>query len=156
MPEAVEFHYELTGPGWSECRISIGEATCSVTASYLSDALGDLASAVEAVLRRHTEACASFEEEPGEYLWLFDPVFADRVHVRILKLIHWGGEFGDVWTLLFEAECERRAFASAVANELRRLLAEHGLSGYRRKWVRYEFPVDRLRAIEELLRARGA
>ena len=41
----VEFSYELTGAGWAECTLRIGEQCVTVTASYLSDALGDLAAA---------------------------------------------------------------------------------------------------------------
>jgi hypothetical protein len=51
MPSEVDLHYDLTGTGWSECRVSIGDSRCDLTASYLSDALGDLAAAVEDVLR---------------------------------------------------------------------------------------------------------
>jgi hypothetical protein len=72
MSSEVEFLYELTGTGWSECRLSIGDARCEVTASYLSDALGELASAVEDVLRwPGVDARAVFVEEPGEYRWRF-------------------------------------------------------------------------------------
>lgn len=35
MGSAGEFHYELTGTGWSEGSISIGGARCEVTASCL-------------------------------------------------------------------------------------------------------------------------
>jgi len=51
MSPGVEFRYQLAGTGWSECRLSIGDTRCEITASYLSDALGDLAAAVEDVLR---------------------------------------------------------------------------------------------------------
>lgn len=67
MDAAIEFHYELTGTGWAECNISIGGSRCELTASYLSDALGDFASAIEDLLRWDTDARARFVEEPGEY-----------------------------------------------------------------------------------------
>jgi len=45
---SVQISYELAGTGWAECVIRINDATATVTASYLSDALDDLASAVAA------------------------------------------------------------------------------------------------------------
>jgi hypothetical protein len=72
MSAEIDLHYELTGTGWSECRVVIGESRCDLTASYLSDALGDLAAAVEDVLRwPGVDARAVFVEEPGEFGWRF-------------------------------------------------------------------------------------
>jgi len=51
MAAGVQLHYELTGTGWSECRLEIGDVHRELTACYLSDALGDLAGAIEDVLR---------------------------------------------------------------------------------------------------------
>lgn len=75
---SVELTYELTGTGWADCRIRIDDVVATVTASYLSDALGDRASGIAALLREHPEARVSFWEEPGEYRWILEgrkPVF---------------------------------------------------------------------------------
>ena len=56
----VQLSYELVGAGWAKCTIRVDDATATVTASYLSDALDDLASAVSAALRGHPHATASF------------------------------------------------------------------------------------------------
>ena len=42
----VEFKYRLVGTGWAEARIEDEEAWAGLTASYLSDALGNLLEAV--------------------------------------------------------------------------------------------------------------
>ncbi len=154
--DQVEFHYELTGTGWSECRLRIGNTTCEVTASYLSDALGDLASAVEDVLRGYTDAQATFAEEPGEYRWRLFSVETDRVRLKIIAYPEWGEWNDESGKIIFEAECDRRAFGRSVAGELRRLLEAHGGEGYRDKWVNHDFPTERLRAIEGLLEGGGA
>jgi hypothetical protein len=152
MATAVDFHYELTGTGWSECRVSIGDARCEVTASYLSDALGELASAVEDVLRwPGVDARAVFVEEPGEYRWRFVAAGDNGVHVRIVEYPDWGAREDDAGRTIFDAECGRRALGGAVAAELRRLLDLHGLRGYREKCVNNDFPATRLSAIEQLL-----
>ena len=152
MAPAVDFHYELMGRGWSECRVSIGDVRCEVTASYLSDALGQLASAVEDVLRwPGVDARAVFVEEPGEYRWRFVAAGEGRVRVRIIEYRDWGGREDEAGKTIFDAECARRALGNAVAVELRRLLGVHGLRGYREKWVNNDFPSERLASIEKLL-----
>lgn len=154
MSDEVALHYELTGTGWSECRVEIGDVGCSVTASYLSDALGELASAVEDVLRwPGVDARAVFAEEPGEYRWRFVAAGRDRVRVKIIEFPDWGITNDDAGKVVFDAECSRRALGQAVAAELRRILEAHGERGYRKKWVEFDFPTARLSAIEALLAA---
>jgi hypothetical protein len=156
MNAGVEFHYELTGTGWSECRVAIGDTWCQVTASYLSDALGDLAGVVEDVLRwPGVDARVVFVEEPGEYRWRFVASGNDGVRVKVIEFPDWGATADEAGRVILDAECGRQAIGKAVAAELRRLLAVHGLDGYREKWVNYDFPSARLAAIEELLAGRG-
>jgi hypothetical protein len=71
---SLAFSYQLQGHGWAECRLEIDDQHATLTASYLSDALGDLASATTAALRGHPRPTASFAEEPGEYRWIFEPL----------------------------------------------------------------------------------
>jgi hypothetical protein len=151
----VEFHYELTGRGWSECRLAIDDVFCEVTASYLSDALGDLASAIEDCLCGYTEVRASFVEEPGEYRWIFSAATLGRVRIRIFEFPDWSKRTDAAGREIFDAECDRRELGQAVAAEMRRLLSSRGEAGYREVWAHGEFPMARLRAIELLLAEGG-
>jgi hypothetical protein len=152
----VDFHYELTGTGWSECRLAIGDVRCEVTASYLSDALGDLALAIEDVLRSPgVDAYVVFVEEPGEFRWRLVAAGEERVRVEIVEFPEWGGRGDEAGKTIFDAECDRRSLGRAVAVELRRLLDAHGEHGYRKKWVNDDFPTERLSAIEKRLAQRG-
>lgn len=63
----------------------MGSQSCEVSASYLSDAFGDLASAVEDCVRGIDESRAVFMEEPGEYRWCLSNVGTHNVRVRILE-----------------------------------------------------------------------
>ena len=138
--------------GWAECRIRVDAAAANLTASYLSDALGDLCSAVIALLRGEAQARVSFEEEPGEYRWLFERSGPDRLRIRIR-------EFEDVidhapdkdGQPIFDAECELRAFAAVLLKELERVLTEYGLAGYKEQWVLADFPESRLLELRALL-----
>jgi hypothetical protein len=150
---AVEISYDLDGAGWATCTIRVDDAIATVTASYLSDALDDLASAVAAALRGHPHATASFAEEPGEYRWIFEPLAEGRVSVRILEFEEmWGGRPDKDGKVISNAECRLRTFAGALLSELQRLESTYGLAGYREKWVRYDFPALRLAELQNLLK----
>ena len=81
----VQFSYDLVAAGWAKCKIRVDDASATVTSSYLSDALHDLASAISAALRGHPHPTASFTEEPGEYRWLVNPLPEGKVSLRILS-----------------------------------------------------------------------
>ncbi len=148
----IEISYNLVGSGWAECTLRVGDAHVTVTASYLSDALDDLASAVAAVLRGHPRPTASFTEEPGEYRWVFEPLPAGQVRVRILEFKEmWGNRPDEEGTQIFQADCRVRTLAGALVSELQRLERTHGIAGYREKWVQHDFPMNRLTELQELL-----
>ena len=135
----VQLSYDLVGAGWAKCTIRVDDATATVTASYLSDALDDLASAVSATLRGHPHATASFTEEPGEYRWIFEPLPEGKVVVRILEFRElWGG----VQTRKERSFLTHSVGAGALLSELQKLERTYGLAGYREKWVEHDFPVD--------------
>lgn len=148
----MELVYRLTGTGWSEAWIADGDAAATVTASYLSDALGNLLAAVVALLDGAAEARCSWDEEPGEFRWLFARE-GGRVHLRILGFRElWGDEPDERGTVVFETRQDLRVLAAAVASAAERVLAEHGEEGYLAKWVDAPFPtalLGRLRAYSD-------
>jgi hypothetical protein len=68
--DQVQFEYRLTGHGWSEARLQIGESWIALTASYPDDALGDLVRGVLALARGAHQIRVSWAEQPGEYRWV--------------------------------------------------------------------------------------
>lgn len=139
----MKLRYDLTGTGWADCTIAIGEATATVTASYLSDALDDLVGAVVALLCGDEQSTASFAEEPGEYRWEFARKGPDGVIIRIRFL----GAGSDNQPI-FDAETRLRTLAGALLSELQRLLREYGADGYRQRWVLHDFPERPGRPVE--------
>jgi hypothetical protein len=79
----VEFSYRLTGVGWAEATITCGDRSATLTASYMSDALAELLLAVGELADGADAARCSWEEEPGEFRWLFARAGED-VDLRIL------------------------------------------------------------------------
>jgi hypothetical protein len=148
---SVTFTYRLTGFGWSESTLVIGEHRAMLTASYLSDALGELLGAVVRIVEGEPEATASFTEEPGEFRWRMFRVGSDRLLVRILDFAGiWGNRLDEEGKPILEGECRLRTFAGAVLSASQRLLEEHGCEGYREKW-RHEFPLSRQEKLQHLL-----
>jgi len=150
---SVEISYQLVGTGWSECTVRVNGAHATVSASYLSNALEDLVTAVTAALRGHPRPTASFAEEPGEYRWVFEPTPDGQVRVRILEFQElWGDRPDQEGKEIFSAQCRLRTFAGALLSELQRLEQTHGLKGYQERWVEHEFPKERMAELEGLLK----
>jgi hypothetical protein len=148
----IHVSYKLTGSGWSECTVAIKEQRVTITASYLSDAWGDLLAAVVRIVEGETEAMASFTEEPGEYRWRLIRMGSDRLLVRIIEFPDfWGDKPDEEGKLIFDAECRLRTFAGAVLSASQRLLEEHGIEGYLGKWVEHPFPLERQERLRQLL-----
>lgn len=139
----VFVQYNLTGRGWSECIVEINDRRITVTASYLSDALADLLDAVASIARGANEARAKFEEEPGEYRWIFTRLPPDKLRICIL----W---FGNTFSTkldtegekVFEIECRLRTFAGAILSASQRVLEVNRIEGYKQKWVNHKFPIQ--------------
>jgi hypothetical protein len=79
----VTFWCRLAGPGWIEAGIYDGVNHTFPTASYLSDAPADLARAAISLLEGAEEATCSWEEEPGEFRWIFERE-GEELTLRIL------------------------------------------------------------------------
>lgn len=149
---SISFAYHLVGSGWAECTLVVEEQQATITASYLSDAFGDLLGAMIRMLEGQPEATASFTEEPGEYRWRFFRKEPDRMLIRILDFPQlWGDRPDEEGKVLFEAECRLRTFAGAVLSEAQRLLEKHGREGYLGMWHEHDFPLEKQERLRQLL-----
>jgi hypothetical protein len=153
---AVSFWYRLVGRGSSEASLYDGVNRAFLSATYLSDALRDLANAVIALFGGAQRSNCSWQEEPGEYRWVFN---REGEHLRINILWFedtFSRELDGRGKLVYSTECELRRFACQLRDQLCRLLEEHGLEGYRQNWVNYDFPISEYRKLEEILASEGA
>ncbi|MDX6481436.1 MAG: hypothetical protein QOG85_1946 [Gaiellaceae bacterium] len=151
MADRVEFEFRLTGTGWAEGRLAIGASFATPTASYLSDALGGLIRAVRALLEGAVGARTWWEEEPGEYRWVFQRV-GSEVRVRLLAFPDQMDEAPDAdGETLLDATCELKDLGLAVVSGAQRVLDDLGPDEYLRRWVEHPFPTDDLAAVQRLL-----
>lgn len=146
----VSISYRLTGPGWSECTLSAGDDACVVSASYISDPLGDLARSTIAMLNGGYDQTVTFLEEPGEYQWRLRRM-EHELHIQVLWFRDWTeliGESGG--EVRMDSLVRWQDFVMAVYAALGDVLFHWGIDGYRAAWVNADFP------LEEFARLRSA
>jgi hypothetical protein len=148
---AVEFTYRLTGTGWAEARIADGSSSATMTASYLEDALGVLLEAVGVLLEGADEARCSWQEEPGEYRWVFERAGTD-VRLRVLAFRDvYSREPDDEGVVVFETRQALTEMAAVIADGGQAVLDELGEDEYLRRWVDFPFPLGHLQMIQAQL-----
>jgi hypothetical protein len=144
--------YRLTGVGWAECTIADADGTCTVSASYLSDALQNLVLAAGALLSRFSSMTISFDEEPGEYRWVISSPRLNEIEVQILSLDElWGDKPNSEGRLMFRTICTPETFAGAVHAAASSVLAEYGEAGYLEKWSEHPFPMAQFEHLSRML-----
>ncbi len=114
---SLSIEYRLVGSGWAECRIvTTGGEYTVITASYLSDALGNLILAAVGVLVGFTRLSFGFDEEPGEYRWVIRTTGDNDLVVEVLSFDEsWSNKPDSEGKPLLRIECSRLQFARAVA-----------------------------------------
>lgn len=152
----LAIQYRLTGHGWSECTISSGELSCRISASYLSDALGNLVRAAVALLSGFSALTFSFEEEPGEYRWVIRSPQFNEIDLFILDFDDlYNGRPDHEGKELFQIRCVPETFALAVYEAASRVLREEGEAGYAERWANHQFPGGQLAELRGLLEKLG-
>ena len=136
---AIELSYRLVGTGWSEASLTLGDREVRLTASYISDALGDLLEAVRRLSEVAEVVRVSWEEEPGEYRWLLQRE-GSGVDIRILTF----GDFedheaDDMGQEMIQGRVTLDALVRVVAAAARDVLETHGESGYKERWDQHPF-----------------
>ena len=134
-----------------EATLYVGPATATLTASYLSDALGDLVRAVLGLVRGAAEATVVWMEEPGEFTWALT-AHGRFVNVRIQWLADPRRRLTQRADEVLDATCRLDSLAAAVAQGGAQDLADRiGPEDYQRLWHAHDFPTEALRQLHELI-----
>jgi hypothetical protein len=142
----IRFSYQLMGNGWAIANIANGQRGCKMVPSYISDALGDLVSAINGAFEVGRATC-TWTDEPGEWAWSFERE-DDRVYVQIRRSRRWATETRDKRSgtsrhdsdqLLFEATWDLVRFAKEIDRALKTVLSERTIEQYHLDW-RHAFP----------------
>lgn len=150
---SVTLQYTLTGSGWAECILQVDEQQIRLTASYLSDALGNLLTIPIQLLKGYDDITISFDEEPGEYRWRVKPLHDEMISIQILEFDElWGHQPDEEGKTIFSATCRLRTFCGAVLSASQKVFEQYGFEGYKAKWVEYDFPLNRQQELQRLLK----
>lgn len=150
----MEFKYELSGAGWANGFIEINSNTEYFSASYLSDAMYDLLKALISLLPELSpspviSAQSQMHEEPGGKDWTLNRIDSCYLNINIVS-------FEDLvrrkkLTQNFNETCKISEFVKAVITSLDLLLQQHGLEGYKVKWINYDFPKKEYSILKDFL-----
>ena len=111
----LSISFKPTGIGWADFHVADETSSCTVTASYISDALRYLVLAATAVLSGFKSATFSFDDEPGEIRWVISSPRMNEIELTILQFPElWGGKPDAEGTPRFRTRCRPRTFAEAV------------------------------------------
>lgn len=139
----VQFTYRLTGRGWAEADIHHGKQSAQLSASYLTDSLGDLLLEVNRMLAGANKAACYWAKEPGGYRWVFTRE-DDQVRLRIFEF----EEAEDDSATVFDATVAAMELGRAVAVGAQAVLTRYGAQNYNTRWVEHPFPGGALREFQ--------
>jgi len=149
----VRFSFELTGSGWGVARLADDQTSLALPASYLSDVLGDLLEAIGTLLEGGDAAECSWDQEPGEYRWIFARDAAN-VHLKIVAFDDWlPRQPVETGTIVFATSGRLADVSRASADGIAQVLDEYGEEEYERRWVAHPFPSATLAMVRERLGA---
>lgn len=148
-----EFEYNLIGAGWAKARIADDKRHADLSASYLSDALRSLVEAVALIIEGQTEARCSWEEEPGEFRWIFRRQ-ADALSVQILVFDDvWGDEPDDTGREVFSTLQDPARVGHVILSAAQRVVDDLGETEYGNQWIEHPFPKDAVERLRVALQA---
>lgn len=134
---AFTFSVTSRGPGTITAELADDVACGQITASFLSDALGDLARVVIGMLRGAPHARCAWQEEPGEYRWVLERA-GEHIRLRILWFPQtFSKQLDEAGRLVFATTCTLAGFAGQLKSQLERPLDEHGIEGYQEPYGTY-------------------
>lgn len=150
----MKFKYELSGAGWADGFIEVNTNIEYFSASYISDALHDMLKAIISILPGLVPfpiQSTQFEmhEEPGGTVWTLNKMDTNHLNIKIdsyenlLQRKKLDGSY--------EESCTISVFVRAVVTSLDLLLQQHGLDGYKEKWINYDFPLKEYLMLKDFL-----
>jgi hypothetical protein len=154
MNTDLRITYELVGTGWSRCTIRADGNEVELTASYLSNALGQLVLSAIAIITGFRQTSFSFDEEPGESRWVLETVDINVIELSVFEFEElWGNKPNRDGTQLLALSLRPITYARAVCAAAHAVLAEYGADGYKQKWSEHSFPERELEILVEAIAA---
>jgi hypothetical protein len=144
LSEIISIDYQLGEHGWSEFRLTVGDASVVVGPfGYCSDALGDLVRAALMIATSGFTVEVLFDGEPREWR-LMAGAYYDTSRWTDFRL-----RVTDQGANIFEVPCSADAFVRAVLKAAQAIWDEYGADGYDDVWGGPQgFPLRALSALK--------
>ncbi len=162
--ESIRIELRLTGTGWLRADVYTDKGTAAATASYLTDALGDLLVACALIGEGIDRVDCRWAEEPGWALWSIVRSAEDRVRIT-LRVSHADADDADAaddaaspeegGQVVLVLDHDLRRFLEAVLAAVDALHADVGEHGYLVRWVEHPFPVHQVERLREAIHGVG-
>lgn len=150
---AFSLRYSLTTPGRAVVALEADDLRVAMQATDETDALGDLARAVIALMEGAEHASLVLEDAPGVHEWSLERD-DDLVHLRVHSWADRRSGHADM-TLSQERSAALACPLGALARELVLVLdvlwVGHGPDGWRRLSPKHPFPIPERRRLQQLL-----
>lgn len=149
-----DFNLARDAPGWADPVIEDGDARLEMTASYMTDALGDLLNALIQLVNGRGEAECNWTQEPAGWQWNF--VRPNDVEVE-LEIRFSDDSFQNGWdpeseeAVRFRSRAALSELVGSIADGARRSLDEFGVDGFAAQWNMHPFPSLQLQALQKWL-----
>ena len=155
----MHIEYTLDGYGWATCTVSDGEKLIKITASYLSDPVQNLLRAMIQLMNGDKESHASFDEEPGEYRWIFNRLNGDNILIAIREFDDlWSNEPDEKGKKIFETISPLKDLVYAIYSMAEKILKDTGEEKYKELWGYTEnggsFPIDEYKKVHQWIKNR--
>ena len=150
---ALSLRFALTTPGRGIVALEADDLRIAMQATDQTDALGDLARAVIAMLEGEESASLVLEDAPGIHEWTFQRE-GSQVHLRIHS---WADRRSGNAELTLSQErtialvCPMHSLARELVLVLDVLWVGHGPDGWRRLSPRHPYPAAERRRLRQLL-----
>jgi hypothetical protein len=135
--------YEVGEAGWATCRVTCGDQTVDMIASYLHDSLHQLCDVVASVAAGARTGLVSFMDEPGEHQMFLERIDGAKVALRIVWHDDWAtwgiGRRSD-GQLVLEGTTTLAHLRGQTYATARHILDSLGPEEYRRRWTAHDFP----------------
>lgn len=130
----IDISLKLIGKGWLEANLDNGEKSYNITASSLSDGIKDFIIAIALLLEGNIMSQCSWQEEPGQYRWVFETNHS-TVNIRILLFEQaFSKQENNKGQEVFLGEDSLLRLGRMVARSIQRLIDFHGEEAYQELW----------------------
>jgi hypothetical protein len=146
----IDFSCEIVGRGWIKAILNSEGKETVITGSYLSNAPADMIMAVALLFEGRRETECAWQEEPGQYKWLFKKEKRD-ISIQVLWINKaFRRKCNEDGEIVFSAIADLLHFSRMVLRVFNTISLKYTAEEYRKIWG-YDFPVQELSRLKDVL-----